>query len=233
MCGRAEAAAPPSSGASRHLLPDGEKNSGASVAGAGPLPIGETSTGRPARTSGGATTRARRLRREATDAENRLWYVLKNRAFLDLKFARQVPVGRYIADFVCREIGLIIELDGSQHAESVRDELRTAHLVAEGYDVLRFWNSDVLTNRDGVLQAISDIIAGHPSPDLRYAQATLSPTGRGTRGARAARAAFAARSSASRLSSETPSVPLPVGERVDRPQAETGEGFQGTNREMP
>ena len=208
-----EAAAPPSSGAARHLLPDGERNSGTPVA--------------------TATRRARRLRHDATDAKNRLWYVFKNRTFLGLKFARQVPLGRYIADFVCREIGLIIELDGGQHAESARDEVRTAHLVAEGYDVLRFWNTDVLTNRDGVLQAISDVIAGNPSPDLRYAQATLSPTGRGTRGARAARAALAARSSAARLSSGTPSVPLPVGERVDRPQAETGEGLQGTDREMP
>ena len=174
------------------------------------------------------TRRARELRRFGTDAENRLWYAFKNRAFCGLKFSRQVPIGPYIADFVCREIGLIIELDGGQHAESVRDELRTAFLNAEGYDVLRFWNTDVLTNRDGVLQAIGDVIAGHPSPDRRFAPATLSPTGRGTRGARAASAAFAARFK------EAPQpVPLPVGERVDRPQAETGEGLQGTNREMP
>jgi very-short-patch-repair endonuclease len=152
--------------------------------------------------------------------------VFKNRNFQGLKFARQVPIGPYIADFVCREVGLIIELDGGQHADSARDEVRTAYLNAEGYGVLRFWNNDVLTNRDGVLRTISDVIAGNPSPDLRFAQATLSPTGRGTRGALAARAAFAAR-----FRDEAP-VPLPVGERVDRPQAETGEGSSGTQGEL-
>jgi len=162
------------------------------------------------------------LRKFGTVAENRLWYVLKNRNFQGLKFARQVPLGPYIADFVCREIGLIIELDGGQHAESARDELRTRFLNAEGYDVLRFWNNEVLTGRDGVLQSIADVIAGNPSPDLRFSQATLSPTGRGIRGALAARAAFAAR-----YLDRTQPIPLPVGERVDRPKAETGEGSLG------
>lgn len=172
--------------------------------------------------------RARRLRKAGTDVENRLWYVLRNRNLGGLKFARQVPIGPYFADFVCAEVGLIIELDGGQHSESDADVSRTEFLNREGYSVLRFGNNEVNSNRDAVLQAILDTAAGHPSPDLRFAQATLSPTGRGTRGARAARAAFAARQL-----SEAPSVPLPVGERVDRPQAETGEGFQGTYREMP
>ena len=172
--------------------------------------------------------RARRLRKAGTDVENRLWYVLRNRNLGGLKFARQVPIGPYFADFVCAEVGLIIELDGGQHSESDADVSRTEFLNREGYSVLRFGNNEVNSNRDAVLQAILDTAAGHPSPDLRFAQATLPPTGRGTRGARAARAAFAARQL-----SEAPSVPLPVGERVDRPQAETGEGFQGTYREMP
>jgi very-short-patch-repair endonuclease len=156
--------------------------------------------------------RARRLRKAGTDVENRLWYVLRNRNLNGLKFVRQAPVGPYFVDFLCAEAGLIVELDGGQHAESTTDVTRTAFLNREGYSVLRFWNNDVNSNRDAVLQAILDTVAGHPSPDLRFAQAILSPTGRGTRGARAARAAFAARDL-----SEAPAVPLPVGERVDRP----------------
>ncbi|MGN6490032.1 MAG: endonuclease domain-containing protein [Devosia sp.] len=172
------------------------------------------------------TKRARELRRHGTYAENRLWYVFKNRNFLGLKFVRQEPIGPFIADFVCREVALIVELDGGQHAESARDTVRTASLNAEGYSVLRFWNNEVLSNRDAVLQSISDVIAGNPSPDLRFAQATLSPTGRGRRGALAARAALAGRTQ-----DKTQPIPLPVGERVDRPQAETGEGSSTTQRE--
>jgi very-short-patch-repair endonuclease len=172
--------------------------------------------------------RARSLRKAASDVENRLWYVLRNRNLDGLKFVRQAPIGPYFADFLCAEAGLIVELDGGQHADSSADLRRTAFLNHEGYSVLRFWNNEVNSNRDAVLQAILDTVAGNPSPDLRFAQATLSPTGRGTRGARAARAAVAARHL-----SEAPSVPLPVGERVDRPKAETGEGFQGTLEGMP
>ena len=172
--------------------------------------------------------RARSLRKSGTMVENRLWYVLRNRNLDGLKFTRQVPIGPYFVDFLCAEAGLVVELDGGQHSENASDTARTSYLNREGYAVLRFWNNEVNSNRAAVLQAILDTVAGHPSPDLRFAQATLSPTGRGTRGERAARAAFAARHL-----SETPTFPLPVGERVDRPQAETGEGFQGTYRDMP
>jgi very-short-patch-repair endonuclease len=196
----------PSSGASRHLFPDGEKNGA----------------------SGTATRRARQLRKQGTDAENRLWYVLRNRTLDGLKFVRQMPVGPYFADFACREVALIVELDGGQHAESDRDIRRTSFLLSQGYSVLRFWNNDVMCNRDGVLETIRAVIAGNPSPDLRYAQATLSPTGRGIRGVRAASAALTAR-----LSNEAPPVPLPVGERVDRPQAETGEGSLSNTGKQP
>jgi very-short-patch-repair endonuclease len=127
-------------------------------------------------------------------AENRLWFVLRNRNLDGLKFARQLPIGPYFADFACREAALIIELDGGQHNGSVPDRHRTAFLNREGYSVLRFWNNEVLKSRDVVVDAIARVVAGNPSPDLRFAPATLSPTGRGTRGERAAAAAFAAKS---------------------------------------
>ncbi|MBD8066211.1 endonuclease domain-containing protein [Devosia sp. PTR5] len=162
------------------------------------------------------TTRPRQLRRAASIAENRLWYVLRNRGLNGLKFVRQMPVGSYIADFACREAALIVELDGGQHADSVADEARTAFLNREGYSVLRFWNNEVLSNRDGVLSTILRVIEGSPSPDLRFAPATLSPRGRGRRGARAADGA--------NFLNQARSVLLPLGEKVARPQGETDEG---------
>ena len=102
------------------------------------------------------------------------------------KFVRQLPVGQYVADFACREAALIVEVDGSQHLESTHDEGRTRFLNAEGYAVLRFWNTDVLTNLDGVVESILAALALHPSPGERFAPATLSPEGRGVRGASAA-----------------------------------------------
>jgi len=102
------------------------------------------------------------------------------------KFIRQFPIGPYFADFACREAALIIEADGGQHAENSRDEQRTSYLNAEGYGVLRFWNNDTLDNREGVRDAIASVLALNPSPDLRFAPATLSPQGRGISGARAA-----------------------------------------------
>ena len=140
----------------------------------------------------GRIEKARHLRKAAPSAEHHLWYFLRNRQLDGLKFSRQVPIGRYVADFVCREASLIIELDGGQHAESASDEQRTAFLNAEGYSVLRIWNNELYANRDGVLQTIVSAARGVPSPDWRFAPADLSPTGRGTRGAHAARSAFAA-----------------------------------------
>ena len=131
------------------------------------------------------TTKPRQLRRDATDAENRLWYVLRNRGLGGWKFVRQFSVGPYIADFACREAALIVELDGGQHADNAKDLSRTTYLNSEGYGVLRFWNNEVLQDRDGVLLAILSAINGSPSPDLRFAPATLSPMGRGIRGVRA------------------------------------------------
>jgi very-short-patch-repair endonuclease len=133
----------------------------------------------------GSVSRARSLRRNETEAEHRLWNLVRNRQLDGHKFVRQLPVGPYVADFACREAALIVELDGSQHLDSPRDEVRTQALTAEGYSVLRFWNTDVLGNPDSVAVSILAAIAGHPSPGLRFAPATLSPEGRGTRGASA------------------------------------------------
>ena len=101
-----------------------------------------------------SANRARRLRRDATDAESRLWLKLGDRRLSGFKFARQRPIGPYIVDFVCRDRKLIVEVDGGQHADNVRDRIRDDNLAAEGYRVLRFWNTDVLSNMDGVLITI-------------------------------------------------------------------------------
>jgi very-short-patch-repair endonuclease len=154
------------------------------------------------------TTRPRQLRRNASMAENRLWYILRNRGLNRLKFVRQFPVGPYIADFACREAALIVELDGGQHAENAADEKRTAFLNKEGYAVLRFWNDDVIQNRDEVCLAILRVIEGAPSPDLRFAPATLSPMGRGIRGVRA--------TASSHRQVLARSIPLPIGETSPR-----------------
>jgi len=111
---------------------------------------------------------------------------VRNRQLDGHKFVRQLPVGSYFADFACREAALVVEVEGSQHADSPIDEARTRVLVAEGYSVLRFWNNEVLGDPHGVAEAILAAIAGHPSPGPRFAPATLSPEGRGSKGASAA-----------------------------------------------
>lgn len=98
---------------------------------------------------------ARHLRKNMTDAEQRIWRALRLRQILGVKFRRQHPIGHYIADFVCIERKLIVEVDGGQHAEQIiEDNARTAWLEAQGYRVMRFWNNDMLQNIEGVLEAI-------------------------------------------------------------------------------
>ena len=114
--------------------------------------------------------RARRLRRDQTDAERRLWLRLRDRRLSGWKFKRQVPIDRYIADFCCSDAHLIIELDGGQHSMNAEaDAKRTAVLESCGYLVLRFWNNDVLKNMDGVMEEILATLsqtpsAPHPNP---------------------------------------------------------------------
>jgi very-short-patch-repair endonuclease len=100
---------------------------------------------------------ARAMRQAPTDAENALWRLLRSRRLSALKFRRQVPIAPYIVDFVCFEHRLIVEADGSQHADSAYDLDRDAFLKAEGFVVLRFWNHDVLNNP----RMIEDTILAH------------------------------------------------------------------------
>ncbi|MFZ0888770.1 MAG: endonuclease domain-containing protein [Candidatus Binataceae bacterium] len=111
---------------------------------------------------------ARRLRREQTEAESKLWGCLRNRRLLDAKFRRQLSFGRYIADFCCLEHRLVVEVDGSQHLESPRDQTRTAWFNLQGFCVLRFWNSDVMDDLEGVLDAIAEHLAD-PHPAAKHA----------------------------------------------------------------
>src|SRR3989338_10339743 len=111
------------------------------------------------------TTVARKLRNNLTEAEKFLWYLLKSKNLNGLKFRRQEPIGKYVADFVCFEKKLVVEIDGGQHAGvKGKDEERDNWLKAQGFKVLRFWNNDVLQNREGVLQEILEFCEGNPSP---------------------------------------------------------------------
>src|SRR5580698_6177837 len=110
-----------------------------------------------------ARLRARRLRRNTTDAEKRLWYHLRRLDLDGSHFRRQVPIGPYIADFACMAARLVIEVDGSQHADDRgqnHDERRTRWLMKEGYRVLRFWNNDLVRNMDGVMETVYAALYG-------------------------------------------------------------------------
>jgi very-short-patch-repair endonuclease len=98
--------------------------------------------------------RARAMRREPTEAERVMWRLLRSRQFEGLKFRRQVPIGCYIADFVCLSPRLIIECDGGQHADSAYDAERNAWFEAQGFRVLRFWNDAVVSETDGVVEML-------------------------------------------------------------------------------
>ena len=111
-------------------------------------------SGRPARENI-FKDRARRMRREPTDAEARMWHLLRNRRLSSFKFRRQEQLGSYIVDFVCFETKLIIEIDGGQHAGSSYDVQRDAWLHSRGFRVLRFWNNEMMGNPAGVLHIIA------------------------------------------------------------------------------
>lgn len=112
------------------------------------------------RNSRPATTElARLLRRNQTDAERRLWPVLRAKRFAGTKFKRQAPIGNYVVDFCSFDRRLVIELDGGQHAERAEeDQTRTDFLHSQGFTVLRFWNNDVLENLEGVVFSIEQEI---------------------------------------------------------------------------
>ena len=130
-----------------------------------PLPPGE---GRVRETMNQSTERAKTLRRNMTDAERAFWRRVRDRRFGGLKFRRQVPVGSYFVDFLCFEKKIIIELDGGQHFDrAVYDQHRTRFLETQGYQVVRFWDNDVLKNMAGVLAELAHLCGTddpHPSP---------------------------------------------------------------------
>jgi very-short-patch-repair endonuclease len=108
---------------------------------------------------------AKALRKDMTDAERRLWYLLRAHRFQGFKFKRQVPIGPIIVDFACLGLHVLIEVDGGQHAESASDVRRTKWLEGRGFRVLRFWNNEVLQNTDAVLAVILSAVATDgPSP---------------------------------------------------------------------
>ena len=110
--------------------------------------------------------RARSLRANLTDAERRLWRQLRQRQLEGSRFRRQMPLGPYIADFVCLERRLIVEVDGGQHQEqSEYDASRDQWLRGQGFRVLRFWNNELLGNMEGVLSRIADELRP-PTPAL-------------------------------------------------------------------
>jgi very-short-patch-repair endonuclease len=104
--------------------------------------------------------RARKLRRDLTDAEKRLWAVLRNRNLDGWKFRRQMPIDSFIVDFCCIKARLILELDGGQHADEKKcyDDLRSQQLKVLGFRVVRFWNSEVMQGIEGVVQEISRML---------------------------------------------------------------------------
>jgi very-short-patch-repair endonuclease len=135
-----------------------------------------------------AGVRARELRHNQTDAESVLWYRLRNRQLLGLKFRRQRPIGPYFADFACLEIGLVIELDGGQHVEDAGYDAKRAQLMAaRGFQTLRFWNNEVLNETEAVMDKIR-LLAEALTPTLsrkreredsgaaRESQTALTPT---------------------------------------------------------
>ncbi len=99
---------------------------------------------------------ARTMRREPTPAERILWRLLRSRQLAGAEFRRQVPIGPYIADFLCFDPKVIVECDGGQHADSAYDAARDAWFTAAGFEVMRFWNSEVIDHPEGVLETLID-----------------------------------------------------------------------------
>jgi very-short-patch-repair endonuclease len=127
---------------------------------------------------------AKRLRADSTDAEMALWTLLRSRRLAAAKFRRQVPIGPFILDFVSFEHRLVVEADGSQPAENLRDVKRDLDLSQRGFEILRFWNNDILVRPALVAEAIYQklIIAPSPQPSpTRGEGAGRAPAGRSDR----------------------------------------------------
>jgi very-short-patch-repair endonuclease len=126
---------------------------------------------------------ARVLRVDTTDAERALWKFLRNRQLSGYRFRRQVPLGRYIVDFVCMRARLIVELDGGQHADSLLDDLeRTRFLARGGFRVIRFCNDEVLHRTEAVLESILEALiqaCPHPDPLPQAGEGDVAVAGEG------------------------------------------------------
>jgi very-short-patch-repair endonuclease len=124
-----------------------------------------------------ATTRARALRSQMTDAERKLWFALRDRRFANFKFCQQVPLGPFIGDYVCFGARLVVEVDGGQHADSPHDQQRDRWLAANDFLVKRFWNNDVLTNIEGVLTVLLEVLNERTPRPARATRERPSPAG--------------------------------------------------------
>ncbi len=109
-------------------------------------------------------TYAKHLRQNMTEAEQRLWRHLRAHRLNGQKFRRQQPIGRYIVDFVHFGAQLVIEADGGQHNDSAEDRKRDRWLRVQGFQVLRFWNDEIMRDTDAVLSVIWEVAAASPSP---------------------------------------------------------------------
>jgi very-short-patch-repair endonuclease len=125
------------------------------------------------------------MRRSSTKAEAAMWRLLRARAFSDFKFRRQAPVESFILDFVCFERRMIVEIDGSQHSDSLRDAVRDRTLREAGFETVRYWNNDVLTRPESVLEDLHRRLIGaqsDPSPGAPLRGSPPSPArGEGSR----------------------------------------------------
>jgi very-short-patch-repair endonuclease len=101
---------------------------------------------------------ARTMRKSMTGAERVMWNHLKGRALSSYRFNRQVEIGPFIVDFLCRKVKVIVEIDGPSHSSATTDQNRTTYLEAKGYIVFRAWNNEVYTNLDGVLTGLLQVL---------------------------------------------------------------------------
>jgi len=112
-------------------------------------------------------SRAKSMRSAPTEAEHRLWQILRAKRFAEFKFKRQLPIDHYIADFVCLAARVVVEADGGQHAENSSDARRDSYLRAQGFRILRFWNNEIFDNEEGVTARIFEALHSplpNPSP---------------------------------------------------------------------
>ncbi|WP_018013006.1 endonuclease domain-containing protein [Sinorhizobium medicae] len=124
------------------------------------------------------TKRARRLRQADNDAEALLWSELRGRRLNGFKFVRQLPLGPYFADFGCRDERLVVEVDGSQHANRSGDIRRDEYMVATGWSVVRFWNMQIFNDRPSVLETIVAFLEKRLLGEVRTADLTSIPAKR-------------------------------------------------------